>query len=263
VSAVVRPRGGRFRLRARAERWIVVLIGLNILTVVVLLGTVIFDQLSGPRAGHPAQAGASPSASAPLMSMGLAHIPTSNACVLCHESGGSAGLKIVPAIAHPLEGWRQCAACHTNEKLGLLAPGHEGIAETECLNCHKVAQPGPAITQPHSNLQDQHCLDCHGSFAHLPSSMASRDESSCTLCHKPTPLPPPEYPHAPGAQLDCRSCHQSPQVGNLPVDHALRTNDMCLLCHEIKRSGVPNPTPSASSPSTPAPPTPTPPSPTP
>ena len=45
------------------------------------------------------------------------------------------------------------------------APGHSGIAEMECLNCHKIAPPGPAITQPHSQLQDQLCLDCHGSYA--------------------------------------------------------------------------------------------------
>ena len=243
MSTGIRPRGARFRLRSKAERWIVALIALNILAVVVLLFTVILDQMNGARAGHPEQQGPTPSSSVELMSMGLAHIPTGNACVLCHETGGATGLKVVPALGHPLEGWRQCLTCHTNERLGRAAPGHDGISASECLNCHKIAQPGPAITQPHSRLQDQHCLDCHGTFAHLPSSMASRHEDSCTLCHKPTPLPPPEYPHALNDRLGCRDCHNSAQVGNLPIDHALRADETCLLCHEIKRVGLPSPTP--------------------
>jgi hypothetical protein len=221
----------------------------NVAVLVVLLSAVAVDSIGGPRPGHPTQASPSPSSSADLMSMGLAHIPTSNACVLCHEGGGSANVKVVPAIAHPLEGWRQCLACHTNDKLGRVAPGHEGIAGTECLNCHKIAQPGPAITQPHSKLQDQHCLDCHGSYAHLPSSMASRKESTCTLCHRPTPLPPPQYPHALNQGLSCRDCHKSQQVGGLPIDHALRGDDTCLLCHDIRVAA----SPSAMSPGAPAP----------
>jgi hypothetical protein len=242
MSARGWPRALRLRLRSGLERWIGVLVVLNVLVVASLLAVVIYDQLDGPP-GHPAQAALSPSASVELMPMGLAHIPTSSSCVLCHQTGGSAGLKNIPALGHQLEGWRRCTVCHTNDKLGRTAPGHAGIPEEECLNCHKVAQPGPAITQPHSRLQDQHCLDCHGTYAHLPSSMASRHEDSCTLCHKPTPLPPPEYPHALNDRLGCRDCHKSSEVGNLPIDHALRADDTCLLCHEVKRLTVPTPTP--------------------
>ena len=218
---------------------IVGVIALNILVVGALLAVVVFDRLGASQAGHPAQATALPSASADLMQMGLAHIPTSDACILCHESGGSANIKTVPAIGHPLEGWRRCAACHTGEKLGATAPGHVGIPETECLNCHKVGPQGPAITQPHSRLQDQHCLDCHGSYAHLPSSMVGKSPSDCTICHKPTELPPPQYPHPPGSDKNCRTCHQSVEVGALPVTHALYTDAMCLLCHDIRTAGSP------------------------
>jgi hypothetical protein len=224
-------------MKRRFDGWIRLLVVANVVLVGILATTLLLALVKTvPTAGHPDQASpsASPSSSPSLMAMGLAHIPTSNACVLCHETGGSAGLKVVPALAHPLEGWRQCLVCHTNEVLGRVAPGHDGIAQTECLNCHKVAQPGPAITQPHSKLQDQHCLDCHGSVAHLPSSMASRKESTCTLCHKPTPLAPPVYPHPADTRVGCRECHQSPQTGNLPIDHAMRTDATCLLCHDIK-----------------------------
>ena len=244
MSGVRRPRGDRFRPRSRIERWIAALVVLNVVAVAILVATVVLDQLNSTP-GHPPQAEASPSASIELMAMGLAHIPTSNACVLCHEAGGSAGLKVIPAIGHPLEGWRSCSTCHTNTKLGRAAPGHDGIAEAECLNCHKIAPPGPAITQPHSQLQDQLCLDCHGSYAHLPSSMASRDEDSCTLCHKPTPLPPPEYTHAVNDRQSCRDCHQSSGVGGLPIDHALRADRTCLLCHQLKEATGPSSAPGA------------------
>jgi len=238
MSAGGRSRTRRLRMKSGAKRLIAILIAVNIVAVGALLATVILDQVSASPAGHPAQQEPSPSASADLMQMGLAHIPTSNSCLLCHETGGSAGLKNIPALGHELEGWRQCTTCHTNDKLGRSAPGHVGIAESECLNCHKVAQPGPAITQPHSQLQDQRCLDCHGTFAHLPSSMASRHEDSCTLCHKPTPLPPPEFTHASSNRVGCRECHQSAEVGNLPIDHALRGDETCLLCHLIKQAGA-------------------------
>jgi hypothetical protein len=217
-------------MKRRVERWIRVLIIANIL-VVAGLAVVIGLDVTRSSNPQPVPPTLGPSASLGLMPMGLAHIPTSNACVLCHGSGGA--VKAVPAILHPIEGWRRCVVCHTNEVLGRKAPGHDGIAEEECLNCHKVSQAGPAITQPHLKLQDQHCLKCHGGVAHLPTSMASTTEEDCVLCHKPTDLPPPTYPHAANARLTCRTCHQSAEVGGLPIDHALRADGTCLLCHEL------------------------------
>jgi hypothetical protein len=202
--------------------------------VIALLLLFVFTSSHQEAPGHPAQA--SPSMSLDLMSMGPAHIPTSASCTLCHDGGGSAGLKSIPYLGHPLEGWRRCQTCHTNEALGRAAPGHAGIPEEECLNCHKLPPGGPSITQPHSRLQDQKCLDCHGSFAHLPSSMVSKSETQCYLCHKPTDLPPPAYPHEVQPTLSCRECHSSPQVGGLPIDHARRSDSTCLLCHDIKIS---------------------------
>jgi hypothetical protein len=209
---------------------------------VVALGLVIvavFMSLPGTPGSRPAQLavgtpGASPTRE--LISMGNAHIPTTNACILCHGAGGE--VKTIPAMLHPIEGWRRCVVCHTNGALGRTAPGHDDIAEEECLNCHKIAEAGPAITQPHAKLHDQRCLDCHGSVAHLPSSMASTSETGCVLCHKAADLPPPSYPHVADARLSCRTCHQSAEIGALPIDHALRADDSCLLCHEIVVHGA-------------------------
>ena len=220
------------------------LIVTNILVVAVLLVAVLYDSWQSTPAGHPAQA--STAASPELMQMGLAHIPTSNSCLLCHDGGGQAGLKPVPALGHPLEGWTQCVVCHTDDRLGRTAPGHVGIPQTECVNCHQVAQLGPAITQPHSRLQDPLCLDCHGDVAHLPTSMVGRRQDECWLCHKPTPLPPPQYPHRSDAHLSCRNCHRSGDVGGLPINHALRQDSSCLLCHDIKQVPAASTAPSAS-----------------
>ena len=235
------------------ERWIKVLIGLNAVLVALLAGGLLFNFWT-TNAGHPPQAAVpTPTVSPGTIQMGLAHIPTNNDCVLCHEGGGGvAGLKVVPAILHPVEGWRRCTVCHTDTTLGRLAPGHSGIAEEECLNCHKSGEAGPAITQPHAALANQNCLSCHGSVAHLPSSMASSDESDCILCHKAADLPPPQFPHSNDAALGCRSCHQSEQVGGLPISHALRSDRTCLLCHDIVTEGgatFPPSSPSAQPPS--------------
>jgi hypothetical protein len=223
---------GRGRLDAGRFVWGGVrLMLVGIIVALAALSAVIIYGFVSSGGSQPGQLLPGPTASFALMPMGNAHIPTTDACVLCHGAGGE--VKTPPSILHPIEGWRRCLTCHTNEALGRTAPGHEGIAETECLNCHKTAQAGPAITQPHAALHDQHCLDCHGSVAHLPSTMASTKESDCVLCHKPATLPPPSYPHAPNAILSCRACHQSAEAGALPIDHALRSDATCLLCHEI------------------------------
>jgi hypothetical protein len=212
---------------------VVAILAIGGVATVLAIGIV----LSG--GSQPAQLTNTPGPTTELMQMGNAHIPTTNACVLCHGAGGE--LKVVPAMLHPVEGWRRCTACHDDSNLGRKAPGHDGITEEECLNCHKVAQSGPAITRPHSVLQTQGCLTCHGTFAHLPSSMASADEKDCVLCHKATDLPPPAYPHSTENRLACSSCHRSPEVGGLPIDHARRTDDTCLLCHDVKYA-LPGPT---------------------
>ncbi len=220
-------------MRTAIDRGIRVLLAVNIVLVVGLLGIVVISSI-GSTPGVPAQLEPTPTPTGDTIPMGLAHIPTTNDCLLCHETGGEGGLKPIPALGHPLEGWRACGTCHIEGELGRQAPGHDGIPEEECLNCHRVAVEGPAITQPHMQIQDQHCLDCHGSYAHLPTSMVGRHQDECWLCHKPTAYPPPEVRHVHEATTQCRNCHQSAQVGGLPIDHALRSDETCVLCHDIK-----------------------------
>jgi hypothetical protein len=63
--------------------------------------------------------------------------------------------------------------------------------------------------------------------------MVGRNQDECWLCHKPNPAPPPIKPHPDPQNLTCRSCHQSTQAGALPIDHALREESTCTLCHDI------------------------------
>jgi hypothetical protein len=224
-------------MRRRLDRTLRLLIGLNILVVSLLAATMVLDWVGViPAHGTGGTPAPSSSPTPELMQMGLAHIPTSNDCLLCHDSGGSSAVKVIPVIGHPLAGWTACLTCHTDEKLGRDAPGHTGIAQSECTNCHKEAQAGPPITQAHANL-NQPCLNCHGKVAHLPTSMVGRDQDECWLCHKPNPAPPPIKPHPDPATLSCRSCHQSSAVGALPIDHALRQDSTCVLCHDIRATG--------------------------
>ena len=225
------------------------LILLNLVTVAMLASLMVANWLqiiptrsSDAASGVPAAAGASPSAG--LFQMGMAHIPTSAQCVLCHEGGGSSAVKTIPAMGHPLAGFTACLTCHTNDKLGRAAPGHAGIPESECTNCHKEPTQGPKITQAHAAL-NKPCLDCHGSVAHLPTSMVGRNQTDCELCHKPNPSPPPIKPHPDPQGLKCRDCHQSSSVGALPISHALYGDDTCVLCHDI---GGASKVPSAASP---------------
>lgn len=239
-------------VRSKLDRTLRLLIAMNILVVALLALTMVADWLQilptgGISFGPRPSVAASPSPTQELMQMGLAHIPTSNECVLCHEGGGTTSVKVIPAIGHPLEGWGACLICHNDEKLGREAPGHKGIAQTECLNCHKVAQDGPAITQAHAKLESP-CLDCHGSVAHLPTSMVGRNQDECWLCHKPSEQAPPTKPHPDPQNLTCRDCHQGANAGALPINHAMRADTTCVLCHEIKPAlpiGTGTPAPSA------------------
>jgi hypothetical protein len=222
-------------MKQRVDRTLRLLILLNLVIVAMLAAMMVANwlQVIPTRSTAPADAnaaGASPSGG--LFEMGIAHIPTSAQCVLCHESGGSEAVKTIPAMGHPLAGFTACLTCHTNDKLGRAAPGHDGIPETECTNCHKEPTQGPSITQAHAALNTP-CLDCHGSVAHLPTSMVGRNEKDCELCHKPNPSPPPIKPHPDPQNLKCRDCHQASNVGALPIDHALRGDETCVLCHDI------------------------------
>jgi len=174
---------------------------------------------------------AASTATSPFMSW--VAMPADANCSACHATAnGSIGVVTVPAIAHPIQGWSDCTACHSNDTLVATAPGHAGIHASDCLLCHQPEQLPPPLSRPHRDRQNQDCLDCHGVTAPLPSDMAHRSQSVCWLCHRlPEEQPPvPAHQVAPG-ETDCLTCHVAGRVGALPDDHADRTATECLLCH--------------------------------
>ena len=78
-------------MRHRLDRTLRLLIVMNIIVVGILALTMVADwaKVLPSVGGETAAPGASiePSATAEQMQMGLAHIPTSNSCLLCHKIG--------------------------------------------------------------------------------------------------------------------------------------------------------------------------------
>jgi hypothetical protein len=191
----------------------------------------------------------SPSPTAPLVVMSWVNLPADADCAACHQTANGVAPD-VPKIAHPLRGWTDCTACHSNDRLVATAPGHSGIHATDCLVCHEPADLPAPLSRPHRELQNQACLDCHGKTEPLPSDMAHRAQSVCWLCHRlPEDQPPvPQHPIK-ADQTDCLGCHYAGDLGALPADHLTRSANECVLCH-VPSAGATS-TPSA--PVTPSP----------
>jgi len=186
-------------------------------------------------------AAASPSPSALPEGMSWLAMPADADCSACHlTADGAIGLRPVPAIAHPLDGWSDCTACHAPERLVETAPGHTGIHADACLTCHQEGNLPAPLSRPHRERQNTACLDCHGSEAPLPSDMAHRTQTVCWLCHRlPVEQPPVPAHSVTAGQTDCLTCHVAGKVGALPDDHAARKPTECVLCHAPPSAGVP------------------------
>ncbi|MEW5992720.1 MAG: hypothetical protein AB1736_15435 [Chloroflexota bacterium] len=131
-----------------------------------------------------------PSPSSAMSPIGIG-MPADADCGACHlDASGIVGTRDIPALAHPLEGWTDCTACHANDSLVRSAPGHSGLHKTDCLTCHRVpSAEGTAPPRPHHLVTGTSCVTCHGtqptaSGAPLPTDMAGR--SNCWICHSGT-----------------------------------------------------------------------------
>ncbi|HEY6057545.1 MAG TPA: hypothetical protein VIV06_05895 [Candidatus Limnocylindrales bacterium] len=207
---------------------------LAILLVGGFIVTVALPDLQRPAAGG--QVGAGPAAPSPSPSPGFMawlSMPNDADCSGCHlTSEGAIGLRQVPPMGHPLEGWNNCTACHAPDRLVDTAPGHRGIHASACLTCHQPGTLPAPLSRPHRESQNTNCLDCHGSVAPLPADMTHRTETVCWLCHRLPAAPPPVPKHQVEAgQTNCTTCHNASRLGALPADHAQRTPTECVLCH--------------------------------
>jgi hypothetical protein len=182
-----------------------------------------------------------PEASAGI-DMGGAIVPANAECAGCHlTSTGTVGLRPVPVMGHPLEGWSKCTSCHAPERLVDTAPGHSGIHASECTVCHKAGDLPAPLSRPHRDNQNVACLSCHGSKAPLPVDMTHRKEAVCWLCHRLPTVEPPAPAHQTAAgEADCLTCHVAGgPAGRLPSDHVERPSSLCLSCHEVTLGTMP------------------------
>jgi hypothetical protein len=163
------------------------LLAIVIVGATVTLGVLLIARLSSeqPNAAAVAVATESPSPTSWLIAIapGQVRMPDGADCTACHlTASGGVGVKPIPALAHPVHGWTNCTACHSNASLVQTAPGHSGIHADQCLICHTQASE-PAPTPPHDTMPDMNCLSCHGTIAPLSDEMAGRDPNLCWLCH--------------------------------------------------------------------------------
>jgi hypothetical protein len=217
----------RYGYQAAVGALLGVIISAGLFVLIVALPDL--QRAASPSAAPP------PSPTAPSLVMAWIDLPPNADCAACHMTEGGVGLRDIPKLAHPLQGWTDCTACHANDRLVTTAPGHAGIHATDCLMCHEPTDLPPPLSRPHRELQNQDCLDCHGKAEPLPDDMAHRPQSVCWLCHRLPDQQPPVPAHAIFVgQVDCLNCHVAGNVGVLPADHSRRTADQCLLCHGPK-----------------------------
>ncbi len=128
-----------------------------------------------------------PTSAMALSPIGVA-IPATADCYACHTvATGGVGVKPIPYLGHPLQGFADCTACHNPTGLVKTAPGHSGIHANECLVCH---QENPNLTSMSQipmrpeHMTGEACTACHNPTQHapLPSNMANRGDN-CWICH--------------------------------------------------------------------------------
>jgi hypothetical protein len=231
---IARLRAHRLLLAAVAG---VVALAALVLVVAIGSGTLRpFEPDQAAASPTPSPTEALPSPSAPTTGIAM---PVGDDCLACHlTNDGGIGTRVIPALAHPLEGWTECTACHAPDRLVQTAPGHDGIHAEQCLSCHKDTSD-QAPDRPHPPTQSQGCLTCHGVEAPLPSSMAGRSETTCWLCHQSSEIEAPHFLHPLSTDQTCTSCHSAGEAGALPPDHAGRSDATCTDCHQQSTTKAP------------------------
>jgi hypothetical protein len=201
-----------------AFRIVAALLTLGILVVGTFLVLVAVPDLAGKASVAPtAQPTPQPNAS-PRSAMGLSPVgiemPADADCNGCHlTTTGTVGTKPIPVMGHPLAGWRNCTACHAEERLVKTAPGHTSLHKDDCLICHRTrAEAGASaapVPRPEHMGGTRACTSCHGVDDHapLPASMQGRGDN-CWICHngpefrylfEGSPSPAPGASASPGA----------------------------------------------------------------
>jgi hypothetical protein len=181
------------RLSSYAFRIAFALLTIGIVVVGAFLVLVAVPDLAGDTAEAPTSLPTVPPAPTPRSAMALSPVgiemPADANCNGCHLTAeGGVGTKPTPVLGHPLSGWRNCTACHAEERLVETADGHSSLHKDECLICHqtRVEAGASAVPQlrPEHMGTDKRCSACHGVDEHapLPDEMRGRGDN-CWICH--------------------------------------------------------------------------------
>lgn len=156
-----------------------------------------------------------------------------------------------------LTGPNECKSCHTEVYAKWNASKQRAV---DCEVCHGVV-PNHIKTNSTEGLEKSSpelCKTCHAASVSRPngfpqvsiathwSNITAKGtytltgvprtlEYTCLTCHDPHAprAPTPSVPHPVEGRSDCRSCHTTGVAKELPKDHNLRPNDVCLTCHKV------------------------------
>lgn len=207
------------RLSRYGFRIATALLTLGILIVGTFLVLVAVPDLAETTAAAPSPTPAPHPSASPRSAMALSPVgiemPADANCNGCHlTTTGVVGTRPIPVMGHPLGGWRDCTACHTEGSLVKTAPGHTSLHKDDCLICHQTrveaGQNSAPAPRPEHMGGGQPCTTCHGVDDHapLPASMRGRGDN-CWICHngpeftylfeKSSPGPASPVPASPAA----------------------------------------------------------------
>ena len=165
-------------------------------------------------------------------------------CETCHAaSNAHLEGKKMPALPASRE---LCGTCHATlisrpANFPQIDMDKHG-GQAECTTCHDPHDPrkGMPPRLPHSMEGRENCQTCHNPgepLARIPPRVPHTLEgrSNCTSCHgqteaKQTALP--RIPHNLEGRDNCLLCHNTSAIKPFPNNHAGRTTDTCLSCHQ-------------------------------
>ncbi len=132
----------------------------------------------------------------------------------------------------------KCNTCHQDKYSAWSSGAHKTVA---CENCHGAAEAHiEKGAQLVVNKSNQLCETCHSNVIARPENFPQVDpnthakQTSCTTCHQPHAPTIPAIPHKVEGYDDCLLCHKAGGLKPYPQDHAGRTSDICLSCHNNK-----------------------------
>lgn len=170
-------------------------------------------------------------------------------CSSCHDVSNPGGTDNTSFCSN--------SGCHATEWkfVGLNAP-----AIRELVAPPPVPGSGEPRAVPHPVGERTDCTICHATdgVRPFPADHTSFDQSLCTQCHRPSLLEagqpaettgqaeepaaaagaggsPPPVPHTlEGRRDQCLVCHGADAFKPYPADHAERSTETCLACHEAQ-----------------------------